>query len=124
MQLAPTLKSRVQQSLRNSVLARVRTWFRISQAWHSGPMRCTPTTWRQPLTKLAKGAFWFSVLGDEQVLLVVQILLSITALAWIGLQRLMTPPSGFEADLKAEGISLCSLHHVVQESGPDANWAT
>lgn len=120
LQLSPRLKGAVQRKLRVVVLARLRSWFRLSKIWHSGLMRLLPQRWRQPFTKFTKQAFWFSILGDESVVFTFQVMLALLSIIWISLQRLATPPEFWAETLASENstelvesrILLCSLHNV------------
>lgn len=120
LQLMPRLKDKVQDRLRSILLSRLRRWFKLSKIWHSGLMRTLPDRWRLRATRLVKRCFWFAILGNEFVVFIIQVVLAVLSIIWIGLQRLATPPAVFHGYYGK--AYLCSLHNV--GGGPSREWAS
>ena len=114
LQLMPRLKLRIQEKLRSILLSRLRRWFQLIKIWHLGLVKALPERRRQPFTNFTKRCFWFLVLGNELAVFMLQILLALLSIVWIGLQRLSLPPDYYGSEI------LCSLHHIA----PNSEWAS
>ena len=119
LQLMPGFKRTMREKIRTVLLYRIKKWFKISKIWHSCLMRLLPLKWRKPFTKFVKRTFWFMMLGNELVVFILQILLAIISIVWIGLQRLAIPPTYYRT-YDPRPTPLCSLHHVA----PSGAWAS